>query len=113
MVVGFLVTPSSGTIPRWAAPVIVFSCVFLGVTYYSFLFLGPASNPKNGFSLFCYAGVEVKITKVQHYRVLFDENARRYGTRRTISYNVSWRLNPIYTHTNSHVSSQVLQMIFI
>lgn len=105
MVGGFLVTPSSGTIPRWVTPLVIFS-LLLGGTFYYYVFFhawignedGSRGNVTEGdpaFSLFSWAKVKVHVSKISHYNIEVDENARRFGSRREITYHVSplWQVS--------------------
>ena len=100
MVVGFLVTPSSGTIPRWVAPLVIFSLLLCGMLYY-FLFFHAwitdedcsrenVTEGDRAFSLFSLAGVKVHVSKVPYYDIEIHENARRFGSRREVTYYVSY-----------------------
>ena len=99
MIVGFMVTPSSGTIPRWVASLVIFSILLSGLLYYFLFFHSWVSEEGRGhqekfegkwtFSLFSWAGVGLNVSKADYYDVDIKENARRFGSRRTITYEVS------------------------
>ena len=101
-------TPTNATIPGWVVPTIVFSILMIGVLYYFLFFFDFVSrgdtNPmtennisrsrSQRLSLFRFAGVDVSVTKDDNFEAS-NERARRFGSRRIITYKVC----PIQNYT--------------
>ena len=95
----FLITPFSGTIPNWIIPTIVGSTLLVGTLYYFMIFWAFASveetdqeRSRTRPTLLRFAGVICKIHKAEYFNTANSKHARRFGSRRKITYKVrlSW-----------------------
>lgn len=96
-------TPYSETIPNWVVPAIVASVLLFGVLYYFIVFWASASesglstqrperfnqNIQYPLSILSLAGIKCVINKVDVFDTENDKRARRFGSRRRITYQVS------------------------
>ena len=85
--------------PNWVTPTVVLSLVLAGVLYFFLIFWGSTfvidtdqgaehRNEKKRFSVLQYAGIQCIVSKVDRFEPRL-EKARRFGSRRTVSYQVS------------------------
>ena len=99
-IVAYPMMPSHGMKPNWVIPTIVLSVVLIGVLYFFLFFWGAAfvldadrgmehRIGEKRFSAFQYAGIECTVSKADRFEPLSNEKARRFGSRRTVSYEVS------------------------
>jgi len=101
IVVIYPIPPYSGTIPGWVIPTIVVVLLIAAVLYYILFFRAAvlASEPdlqgystnRHGlsFSLLRLAGINCVVSKKECFDIERDKRARRFGTRRSISFEVS------------------------
>ena len=97
MMVSYPIAPPTAMLPNWATPAVVLSVVFIGVLYFFLFFWGSAfadqgmehRNKRKRFSMFEKAGIQCIVSKVDRFEPSSDEKARRFGSRRTVSYQVS------------------------
>ena len=86
--------------PNWVTPTVVLSLVLAGVLYFFLFFWGSTfvidadqgvehRSEKKRFSVLQYAGIQCTVSKVDRFEPLLDEKARRFGSRRKVSYQVS------------------------
>ena len=86
--------------PNWVTPTVVLSLVLAGILYFFLFFWGSTyvtdagqgmeqRNEKKRFSALQYAGIQCTVSKVDRFEPNLDEKARRFGSRRTVSYRVS------------------------
>ena len=97
MMVSYPITPYTGKLPNWATPAVVLSVALIGVLYFFLFFWGSTfadqgmenEVEKERFSMLKYAGIQCIVSKVDRFKPELDEKARRFGSRRTVVYQVS------------------------
>ena len=101
MIVSYPVTDSHRLLPNWVTPTVVLSVVLVGVLYFFLFFWGSAfvtdaadqdverRSGNQRFSMLQYAGIQCRVSKVDRFDPLYNEKARRFGSRRTVTYQVS------------------------